>query len=48
MNCVPVLQRAGYNLRGYSADTYFYLSSNSIQNEEECVSWLWYLEARYG
>ena len=48
MNCVDVLQKRGYCLKGYSLDTIFYLNENSIQNGDQCIPWFWFLEARYG
>ena len=48
VNCIPVLQRKGYNLRGYTFDTYRYLVENNAKNEDECEALLWYLEREYG
>ena len=45
-NCLELLQN-NYNLRGYSPDTYYYLS-NASHSEEECEALLAYLEATYG
>jgi len=48
MDCIKVLKQMGYNLRGYSPDTYYYLQENSAKNEDECESLFWYLEREYG
>ena len=48
MDCIPILIRKGYNLRGYSPDTYYYLQENSATSKEECESLFWYLEREYG
>jgi len=48
MNCVDLLKGKGYNLTGYSPDTYVRLSENDITDEEECEGWLAYLESQYG
>jgi len=48
MDCISVLVKKGYNLRGYSPDTYYYLQENSATNEEECESLFLYLEREYG
>jgi len=47
MNCYETLTLKGKNLRGYSPDTYFYLT-NSTPEEEECEALLAFLEAMYG
>jgi hypothetical protein len=48
MNCAEVLRRKGYDLRGYSLDTYYYLTENDVTSEDECESLLGYLEMVYG
>jgi len=48
MNCMEVLKEKGYNLKGYSPDTYFHLVDNNINNPDECEGWFAYLEAVYG
>jgi len=48
MNCIPVLEQKGYNLRGYSPDTYYYLFFNDAKNDDECEALFFYLEREYG
>jgi len=48
MDCVPVLVKKGYNLRGYSPDTYYYLTYNDLRTEDECEALLYYLEREFG
>jgi hypothetical protein len=48
MDCTPILKAKGYNLRGYSPDTYYYLSFNNAKNEDECEALFYYLEREYG
>jgi hypothetical protein len=48
MNCIPVLEKKGYNLRGYSPDTYYYLRENNAKSADECEALFFYLEHRYG
>jgi hypothetical protein len=48
MDCIPILKKMGYNLRGYSLDTYYYLSFNDAKNEDECEALLYYLERKFG
>ena len=48
MNCVEILKEKGYNLSGYSLDTYMFLSENDVQSPDECESWFSYLEMIYG
>ena len=48
MNCVPVLKEKGYDLQGYSPDTYANLHENDIVDEDQCEPLLWYLEMTYG
>jgi len=48
MDCIPILEKMGYNLRGYSPDTYYYLQENSATSEDECEALLHYLERKYG
>ena len=48
MNCIEVLREKGYNLSGYSPDTYIRLSENNVSSSDECESLLWYLEMVYG
>jgi len=48
MDCISVLKARGYNLEGYSPDTYYYLFFNNAKDEDECESLFFWLEARYG
>jgi len=48
MNCIPILEKMGYNLRGYSPDTYYYLQENSAKDEDECKALLYRLEREIG
>jgi hypothetical protein len=48
MNCIDVLKKKGYDVSGYSPDTYIMLTENNITDEEECEGLLSYLEATYG
>ena len=48
MDCIKVLENKGYNLNGYSPDTYVYLVENDAKDESECESLFWWLEAVYG
>jgi len=48
MDCASVLKKKGYNLEGYSPDTYYYLQENNATSEDECEAWFWYLEMVYG
>jgi len=48
MDCASVLKKKGYNLEGYSPDTYYYLQENNAMNEDECEALFWYLEMVYG
>jgi len=46
MNCLEYLLLIGYNLKGYSPDTYYFLSSH--QASGQCEAILAYAEARFG
>jgi len=48
MDCIPILIRKGYNLRGYSPDTYYYLTFNNVKNEDECIALFYRLERGFG
>jgi len=48
MDCISVLKQRGYNLEGYSPDTYYYLKYNDVINVNECEALLWLLEREYG
>jgi len=48
MNCISVLEKVGYILRGYSPDTYYYLFFNNAKNVDECEALLYYLERKFG
>jgi len=42
------LEAKGYNLRGYSPDTYYYLFFNNAKNVDECEALLYRLEREFG
>ena len=48
VNCIPILEKKGYNLRGYSSDTYYHLTFNNAKNEDECIALFMRLEREYG
>ena len=48
MNCIDILKERGYDLKGYSPDTYVHLIENDLSSSDECESLFWYLEAVYG
>jgi len=48
MDCIPILEKMGYNLRGYSPDTYYYLTFNDVKNADECKALLSRLEREFG
>ena len=48
MNCMEVLKERGYDLSGYSPDTYVRLVENDVSSPDECEALFWYLEAVYG
>ena len=48
VNCIPILEKKGYNLRGYSPDLYYHLFFNNAKNEDECEVLLMRLEREYG
>ncbi|MFP3214086.1 MAG: hypothetical protein RXR18_02600 [Nitrososphaeria archaeon] len=47
MNCLEYLLQNNYDMRGYSPDTYYFLS-NTPTSPGECEGLLAYLEATYG
>jgi len=48
MDCISVLEAKGYNLRGYSPDTYYYLFFNNAKNVDECEALLYRSEREFG
>ena len=48
MDCISVLKRKGYNLKGYSPDFYDALTDNNATTEEECEGLMAWAEAVYG
>jgi len=48
MDCVSILEKKGYDLKGYSFDTYYYLRENNLKSSDECEALLMLLEREYG
>ena len=48
MRCSVILREKGYNLQGYSMDTYYHLDNNDLSDPEECEGLLAFLESQYG
>jgi len=46
-NCYEILLEEGYNLKGYSPDTYINLL-NSLGSSQECKALFDYLQALFG
>jgi len=48
MNCLEYLINLGYNLNGYSPDTYLYLANSTPSSPTECEARLAYAGATWG